>query len=158
MASWEHMDINTELDDAIVEDSYVDFSGLSVNPENLHTEFHATANHLQDVEQRHRQVLVTAGMIPEEHIANIEPSMKLKWMVEELNGRMNPDGLTIPLLGINFDELSIYSKEEASSIEVKIAIKDGESESFERVFNIPKDTVKNNISAHFINNRLQLRW
>ena len=159
MASWEHMSINTDSSELIIEDySKVETSGLTVNPESLHSEFHATANHLSEVEQRHRQVLVTAGMIPEEHIANVEPGMKLQWMVEELNGRIHPDGLTIPLIGINLNELQIFSKQESNKVEIRISIKEGQSQSFERVFNIPKDTLKDSISAHFINNRLHLRW
>jgi hypothetical protein len=159
MASWENMGINTDSNDLEIDDIISpDTSGLMINPESLHNEFHATVQHLSEVEQRHRQVLVTAGMIPEEHIANIEPTMKLQWMVEELNGRINPDGLVIPLLGININELQIFTKDETSNLNVKLSIIKGESETFERVFNIPKDTIKNAVSAHFLNNRLHLRW
>ena len=35
---------------------------------------------------------------------------KYKWMVEELNGRINPDGLTIPLMGIELEDFHLSSK------------------------------------------------
>ena len=79
MASWENIDINIDsnlIED--VEDNFIDTTGLTITPESLHYEFQSTAQHLKEVELRHKQVLVTAGMIPEEHISSIEPEMSLK--------------------------------------------------------------------------------
>ena len=159
MASWESIEIN--LDSELIEDvenEFIDTTGLTISPESLHEEFHTSANHLNEVEMRHKQVLVTAGMIPEEHISTVEPGMSLKWMVEELNGRMNPDGLSIPLMGVDLGDFEILLHDDDKFVNVKLSIKDGQTESFERTFNIPKDSMNNEISAHFINNRLYLRW
>ncbi|MDP6333809.1 MAG: hypothetical protein QF479_04160 [Candidatus Poseidoniaceae archaeon] len=159
MASWENLDINLDsnlIED--IEDEFVDTTGLTISPKSLHSEFHVGAQHLKEVEMRHKQVLVTAGMIPEEHISTVEPDMSLKWMVEELNGRMNPDGLSIPLMGVDLGDFQILFNDDERHINVKLSIKDGQTESFERTFNIPKDSMKNEVSAHFINNRLYLRW
>ena len=160
MASWESIDIN--LDSSLIEDiedEIIETTGLTITPDVLHNEFHSTAQHLKEVELRHKQVLVTAGMIPEEHISSVEPGMSLKWMVEELNGRMNPDGLSIPLMGVELSDFQLSVNDESDNfINVKLSIKDGKTESFERTFNIPKDSMKNEVNAHFINNRLYLRW
>ena len=160
MASWENIDIN--LDSSLIEDiedDFIDTTGLTITPESLHNEFHSAAQHLKEVELRHKQVLVTAGMIPEEHISSVEPGMSLKWMVEELNGRINPDGLSIPLMGVELSDFQLSLNDGNDGfINVKLSIKDGQSESFERTFNIPKDSMKNEVNAHFINNRLYLRW
>lgn len=159
MASWENIDINLDSDlIGEIEDEFIDTTGLNISPESLHSEFHSTALHLTEVEMRHKQVLVTAGMIPEEHVSTIEPGMSLKWMVEELNGRMNPDGLSIPLMGVDLGDFQVLFNNDERHINVKLSIKDGQTETFERTFNIPKDSMKNEISAHFINNRLYLRW
>jgi len=159
MASWENMDINLDSDlIGEIEDEFIDTTGLTISPESLHSEFHSTALHLTEVEMRHKQVLVTAGMIPEEHVSTIEPGMSLKWMVEELNGRMNPDGLSIPLMGGDLGDFQVLFNNDERHINVKLSIKDGQTETFERTFNIPKESMKNEISAHFINNRLYLRW
>ena len=159
MSSWEHIEVNTESEGLEeMEKEFIQTDGLAASPEQLHNEFHVNAEHLSEVEQRHKQVLVTSGMIPEEHLSWNEPSLSLKWMVEELNGRMNPDGLSIPLMGVDLGDFEILLHDDDKFVNVKLSIKDGQTESFERTFNIPKDSMNNEISAHFINNRLYLRW
>ena len=159
MASWENIEINLNSELIVdLEDEFIDTTGLTISPESLHNEFHSAAQHLKEVEMRHKQVLVTACMIPEEHVSTIEPGMSLKWMVEELNGRMNPDGLSIPLMGVDLGDFQVLFNNDERHINVKLSIKDGQTETFERTFNIPKDSMKNEISAHFINIRLYLRW
>tara|TARA_B000000565_G_C23779091_1_gene375228 strand:- start:1994 stop:2473 length:480 start_codon:yes stop_codon:yes gene_type:complete len=159
MSSWEDIEVSTETRDfEEIENEFIQTGGLSITPEKLHNEFHMNAEHLAEVEQRHKQVLVTSGMIPEEHIAWTEPSLSLKWMVEELNGRINPDGLTIPLMGIELEDFHLSSKIDEQNHNVKISINDGQNDNFERIFSIPKDSIKNELKAHFINNRLYLRW
>ena len=96
MTEWELVNLSDSKPETIVEDlSNTDAGGLESEVENLHTNFWQEANHLKEVENRHLQVLVSSGMIPEEHIANTEPSRKLDWFVNELNGKINPDGLSI---------------------------------------------------------------
>ena len=79
-------------------------------------------------------------------------------MVEELNGRMNPDGLSIPLMGVELGDFQLSTNHDDRYINVKLSIKSGHTESFERTFSIPKDSMNSQINAHFINNRLYLRW
>ena len=69
MASWENIDIN--LDSSLIEDiedEFIDTTGLTITPESLHNEFHSTAQHLKEVELRHKQVLVTAGTVSYTHL------------------------------------------------------------------------------------------
>tara|TARA_Y100000766_G_scaffold122357_1_gene105047 strand:+ start:469 stop:948 length:480 start_codon:yes stop_codon:yes gene_type:complete len=159
MASWEHIEVNTESEGIQdIEKDSIQTDGLAVTPEQLHSEFHVNAEHLSEVEQRHKQVLVTSGMIPEENLSWTEPSLSLKWMVEELNGRINPDGLSIPLMGVDLEDFQLSSKIDEHNFNVKISITHGENESLERIFSIPKDSINEQLKAHFINNRLYLRW
>ena len=105
---------------------------FDTNIETMHSDFMARATHLNEVENLHKQVLVTAGMIPEEHISHIEPSMKLKWLVDELNGRVNPDGLTIPMFGVEYQNIKIYSKETDNQTQIKIEIVEFDGQKFQR--------------------------
>ena len=71
MTEWELVNLSDSKPETIVEDlSNTDAGGLESEVENLHTNFWQEANHLKEVENRHLQVLVSSGMIPEEHIAN----------------------------------------------------------------------------------------
>ena len=133
MASWEHIEVNTESEGIQdIEKDFIQTDGLAVTPEQLHSEFHVNAEHLSEVEQRHKQVLVTSGMIPEENLSWNEPSLSLKWMVEELNGRVNPDGLSIPLMGVDLEDFQLSSKIDDQNHNIKISINHGENESLER--------------------------
>ena len=70
MSSWEHIEVNTESEGLEeMEKEFIQTDGLAASPEQLHNEFHVNAEHLSEVEQRHKQVLVTSGMIPEEHLS-----------------------------------------------------------------------------------------
>ncbi len=159
MSSWVHIEVNTESEGLEeMEKEFIQTDGLAASPEQLHNEFHVNAEHLSEVEQRHKQVLVTSGMIPEEHLSWSEPSLSLKWMVEELNGRVNPDGLTIPLMGIDLEDFQLSSKLVGEVQNVKISINQGQNDNFERIFSIPMESVKNELKANFVNNRLYLRW
>jgi len=71
MTEWELVDLSDSKPETIIEElSNTDAGGLDSEVENLHTNFWQEANHLKEVENRHLQVLVSSGMIPEEHIAN----------------------------------------------------------------------------------------
>ena len=124
----------------------------------MHTNFWQEANHLKEVENRHLQVLVSSGMIPEEHIANTEPSRKLDWFVNELNGRINPDGLSIPLKGLEIDDIEIYQMKTGEDTQIKLKFVEKDGQELERVLNIPSNNSESAIQANFFNNRLYLRW
>ena len=124
----------------------------------MHTNFWQEANHLKEVENRHLQVLVSSGMIPEEHIANTEPSRKLDWFVNELNGRINPDGLSIPLKGLEIDDIEIYQMKTGEDTQIKLKFIEKDGQELERVLNIPSNNSESAIQANFFNNRLYLRW
>ena len=159
MTEWELVNLSDSKPDKIVEDlSNTDAGGLESDVENLHTNFWQEANHLKEVENRHLQVLVSSGMIPEEHIANTEPSRKLDWFVNELNGRINPDGLSIPLKGLEIDDIEIYQMKTDESTQIKLKFIEKDGQELERVLNIPSNNNESAIQANFFNNRLYLRW
>ena len=159
MTEWELVNLSDSKPETIVEDlSNTDAGGLESEVENLHTNFWQEANHLKEVENRHLQVLVSSGMIPEEHIANTEPSRKLDWFVKELNGRINSDGLSIPLKGLEIDDIEIYQMKTGEDTQIKLKFIEKDGQELERVLNIPSNNSESAIQANFFNNRLYLRW
>ena len=159
MTDWELVDISDDKPESFVEDLQdLDYGGLESDVQNLHSNFWKDADHLTEVENRHLQVLVSSGMIPEDHIASTEPSRKLDWFVKELNGRLNPDGLSIPLKGLEIEDIEIYQKTSDNESAIKLNLTEKDGQELERIMNIPNDSPEFNIQANFFNNRLYLRW
>ncbi len=157
MASWEPLAVGTDnLQSRPEEHLEVDTNGLNAAVEDLHAEFHAQANHLSEVQSMHEHVLVSAGMLPETHLAETEPDRQLKWMVEALHGKVNPDGLTIPLLGVTAEDVQLYTRQQGEMTMLKLIVNDGDNEPLER--EMPLTNPSEEISAHYINGRLHLRW
>ncbi len=159
MTDWKLVDISDDKPESFVDDlENLDYGGLESDVQNLHTNFWKDADHLTEVEDRHLQVLVSSGMIPEDHIASTEPSRKLDWFVKELNGRLNPDGLSIPLKGLEIEDIEIYQKTSDNESTIKLNLTEKDGQELERIMNIPNDSSEFNIQANFFNNRLYLRW
>ena len=159
MTDWELVDIFDDKPELIVEEiDELDTGGLQSEVQDLHSNFWQEANHLKEVENRHLQVLVSSGMIPEDHISNTEPSRKLDWFVSELNGRVNPDGLSIPLKGLEIGDIEIHQMKNDDDVQIKLKLTEKDGQELERVFNVPNDSSGSNIRANFFNNRLYLRW
>ena len=159
MTDWKSVDISDTKPAIIVDEiDNLDAGGLQTEVDNLHANFWQEANHLKEVENRHLQVLVASGMIPEDHIANTEPSRKLDWFVTELNGRVNPDGLSIPLKGLEIGDIEIYQMKTDNDTQIKLKLIEKDGQELERVLNIPADGSESAIEANFFNNRLYLRW
>ena len=159
MTDWELVDISDDKPESFVKDlEDLDYGGLESDVQNLHSNFWNDAEHLAEVEDSHMQVLVSSGMIPEDHIASTDPSRKLDWFVKELNGRMNPDGLSIPLKGLEIDDIEIYQKTSDDETVIKLNLTEKDGQELERIMNIPNDSPEFNLQANFFNNRLYLRW
>ena len=159
MTDWELVDIFDDKPELIVEEiDELDTGGLQSEVQDLHSNFWQEANHLKEVENRHLQVLVSSGMIPEDHISNTEPSRKLDWFVSELNGRVNPDGLSIPLKGLEIGDIEIHQMKNDDDVQIKLKLTEKDGQELERVFNLPNDSSDSSVQANFFNNRLYLRW
>ena len=159
MTDWKLVDISDDKPESFVKDlDDLDYGGLESDVQNLHSNFWKDADHLTEVEDRHLQVLVSSGMIPEDHIASTEPSRKLDWFVKELNGRLNPDGLSIPLKGLEIGDIEIYQKTSDNESVIKLNLTEKDGQELERIMNIPNDSPEFNLQANFFNNRLYLRW
>ena len=122
----------------------------------LHEEFHVNNQHLSEVRDLHTRHLVTAGMIPETHIAKTNPERALAWLVEELNATKNPDGLTIPMKGVAEHELQITESGDENQKFIDISINNPIIGEFQRKIPIPKDS--SDWSANFVDGNLRLRW
>ncbi len=157
MASWEPLHMKTEIDEGEGHQTKGQaLTGLVAEPSLLHEQFHDSAEHLAEVQMNHQQVLAAAGMLPETHIAEVEPERRLAWMVDQLHGTLNPDGFTIPLHGADVNDIQLFTLHEQSQRQVKISIRELGHTDFERVLPLPSDAEE--VQAHFINGRLHLRW
>ena len=157
MSTWETVHLETESTAEISEESMdVKTLGLDAEPEQLHAEFHVEAGHLSEVQMNHQRVLVASGMIPESHLSEIEPERRLAWMVDQLHGTVNPDGLTIPLHGADDSDIQISTLNDEAQRQLRIVVKETGHDDLLRIFPIPAEAGE--IRAHFINGRLHLRW
>lgn len=77
-------------------------------------------------------------------------------MVEALHGKVNPDGLTIPLLGVTAEDVQLYTKQQGEVTLVKLVVHDGDNDPLER--EMPLSNLSEEITAHYMNGRLYLRW
>ena len=157
MASWKPLDVDTDSGpESPLGDEVANIQGLNPSVEALHASFHDAADHLNEVQSMHTQVLISAGMLPESHLAETEPDRQLKWMVEALHGTVNPDGLTIPLLGVTAKDVAVFTKKEGENTLLRLVSADGENDPLEREMTLPDSS--EDITAHYINGRLHLRW
>lgn len=156
MQQWQDLDISLENPKELLPEVPIS-NGLEVTPNLLHDQFQQQAEHLGEVTQLHAQVLATAAMLPETHIAEVQPQRQLEWVIKELHGRLNPDGLTVPLLGAEFNQIQLQVLRSENSATVKLTVAEEGNSSLERLMPLPEG-ITGQITAHFINGRLHLRW
>ena len=79
-------------------------------------------------------------------------------MIEELNGRVDPDGLSIPVKGLDIEDITIHkmTKDDETVIKLNFIEKDGQE--LQRELTIDSNSEDFNFQANFYNNRLYLRW
>ena len=150
MSEWKRLALTEDKEEKTHED---DFSSA---PQLLHQEFHEEAHHLHEVRAMHTHVLVQAGMLPETHLAEVDPSQRLDWILQELHGMRDPDGLTIPLKGVSSEDVEINIMSNDSETSVKLTIHEEGHQPFERVLPLMGEDL--NVRAHFVNGQLRLRW
>ena len=150
MSEWKRLELAED------ENEDTTSTDLSSVPQMLHQEFLQEADHLHEVQAMHTHVLVQAGMLPESHLAEVEPSQRLDWILQELHGMRDPDGLTIPLKGVSSDDVEISIMDNDSETSVKVTVREQGHESFERVLPLTGENL--NVKAHFVDGHLRLRW
>ena len=150
MSEWKRLALTEDKEEKTHEDD------LSSAPQLLHQEFHEEAHHLHEVRAMHTHVLVQAGMLPETHLAEVDPSHRLDWILQELHGMRDPDGLTIPLKGVSSEDVEINIMSNDSETSVKLTIHEEGHQPFERVLPLMGEDL--NVRAHFVNGQLRLRW
>jgi hypothetical protein len=111
---------------------------------------------MTEVQMNHQRVLVASGMIPESHLAEIEPERSLAWMVEQLHGTINPDGLIIPLHGADNSDIEVSTLNDETQRQLRLIVKEAGHDDLTRILPLPAQAGE--IQAHFINGRLHLRW
>ena len=155
MDEWQPLDMAT--DDAPVAPLAPATDGLSTEAAELQAAFETNSTHLDEVRARHMEVLVTAGMLPETGLSERHPERALAWVVEGINGRLDPDGLSIPLLGTNEEAIQLHVKATDEATLVKLDIDDSKGAPLVREFPLPADA-NATLQATFSQGRLHLRW
>lgn len=140
-----------ELPEVKIE-SEVAVDGLQASVQELHAAFEISTDHLAEVRDRHTMMLATAGEIPESQIMVIAPERRLKWMVEELNGRTHNGGFTIPLQGADSTMIDLTKGELEGNSILKLSV----GTEFVRLFPIPAAVA--NIQAKVEDGVLSLNW
>ncbi len=130
----------------------VSTTGLQVSPSELHAVFELAGDHLSEVRDRHKMVMVESGSLPESHLADIAPERRMKWIIEELNGIAHDRGFTIPLLGASDSEISLFKGEIDGHSILKLQV----NSDFIRKIPIPSDV--SSIKAKLENGLLKLDW
>lgn len=155
MDDWKDLEILTQ-NDALVEVEAAQ-DGLTSEPTQLHAQFEMSSEHLDEVRHRHTEVLVTAGMLPESNLAQTQPERALAWMVNSLNGRLNPHGLSIPLLGTSLEKIMLKSKTTEDATLVQLNVSEGEFEPLVKEFPLPQEASAS-LTATFLDGRLHISW
>ena len=150
MSEWKRLELTED------ENEDTTSTDLSSVPQMLHQEFLQEAHHLHEVQAMHTHVLVQAGMLPESHLAEVEPSQRLDWILQELHGMRDPDGLTIPLKGVSSDDVEISIMDNDSETSVKVTVREQGHEPFERILPLTGENL--DVKAHFVDGHLRLRW
>ena len=156
MDDWLHMEIDTTPP---VNEEHLEASldGLEVEASMLQAQFDSSSLHLEEVRQRHAEVLVTAGMLPETGLAAQHPERALSWVVNSINGRVNPDGLTIPLLGAELQQIQLKTKHTEETTLVQLRVEAGELPPLVRELPLPAEAASS-LQATFVDGQLHLRW
>ena len=150
MSEWKRLALTEDKEEKTHEED------LSSAPQLLHQEFHEEAHHLHEVRAMHTHVLVQAGMLPETHLAEVDPSQRLDWILQELHGMRDPDGLTIPMRGVSAEDVEINIMNTDSETNIKITIHESGHQPLERILPLKGENL--DIQAHFVNGQLRLRW
>ena len=155
MDEWQPLDMTSEDTASTALEPAID--GLSTDAANLQAAFETAPTHLDEVRARHTEVLVTAGMLPETGLADQHPERALSWIVQGINGRVDPDGLTIPLLGTHEEAIQLHVKATEDATLVKLNIHAPEGPPLVRELPLPADA-NATLQATFSQGRLHLRW
>jgi hypothetical protein len=156
MDEWTSLDVKTATSAESEAENEV-MTGLGIDAPALQAAFENRPSHLDEVKQRHLEVLVTAGMLPETGLADVHPDRALAWVVEGINGRVAPDGLTIPLLGTSPEQVHVKTKITEEATMVQLTVEDGEHPDLVRHLPLPTNAATT-LEATFSDGRLHLRW
>ena len=85
--------------------------GLAGEPHLHHANHLNSPRHLAEVQELHTRFLVSAGEIPESHLAEILPERRLKWLVDELGGILGDRRISIPLRGTTLGRVEVSKGE-----------------------------------------------
>jgi len=149
---WDSVEISEGEVDSIDQVTVIT-TGLSSEPSLLHAEHLGNLSHLSEVQELHSRFLVSAGELPETHLAEVLPERRLEWMVEELGGVLREREFTIPLRGTTLGRVEVSKGELHGHPAIKLALFDID---WEQVVTLPEGAGE--ISAIWDSGHLQIGW
>ena len=93
-------------------------------PDAAHQAFAETASHLEEVRFNHQKLLVGAGLVPETHLANIDPERQVQWLAESFNGKVTESGFSLPLLGLGEEDVGLSVSSDNGLFTLKMELGD----------------------------------
>lgn len=150
---WEPIPISEVESGQKIETAGLTPAGLSTNPGILHDRHLHSANHLAEVQEMHTRLLVSAGELPETHMAEIAPERRLAWVIEEMGGKLSPSGASIPLRGTSLGRIELSRGELHGHPALKLNLLD-----VDMVRTIPLPDEADLVSATWSAGELQLHW
>ncbi len=145
--AWQHVPIESK------DEIEVAMNDLTARPDLVHLDFINSLNHLREARMRHAHLLATAGIDAEEHIGEIEPNMRLDWIVESMNGRRHGKGLIIPMLGTTPEDIELLSDFSGKESRIKISIP---VHGFTQLLPLPEEVER--VRATFSKGNLSIEW
>jgi len=145
--AWEHVPIEIEEEVEVV------MNDLTARPELAHSEFISSVDHLREARMRHAHLLATAGIEAEEHVGNIDPDLRLDWIIESMNGRRHGNSLTIPMLGTTPEDIEILCDFSDTESRIMINIP---THGFTQLLPMPDEVER--VRATFSKGNLSIDW
>ena len=129
------------------------YAGLASMPHLLHAQHLSSIPHLAEVQEMHSRFLVSAGEIPESHLAEILPERRLEWMVAELGGIVGERRISIPLRGTTLGRVKVSTGEINGHPAMKLNLLDID---WQQTVTLPDDTSE--LTAIWDSGELHIGW
>ncbi|MBJ23550.1 MAG: hypothetical protein CMB64_02655 [Euryarchaeota archaeon] len=139
---WEPLNIDSNDIDSNPQEE-VNFGGLSVSPEVLHSNFYNQADHLSEAIANNNMISDITSEIPE----NTKYSQKMisvESFANEFNGSISKNRLQLPFRGIQKSQLKLEFSKIESTWGIKLSINsiETDSNSLIRTFLLPESSIK----------------
>ena len=135
---WKPLDISSQKSEE-TKDLKPNLNSLSTSPEDLHVAFFEQAQHLTEAIANQNHISEISGKIPE-HTNQSQKIISLESFVNEFNGFVSSNSLSLPFKGINQNQINIEYTNIESNWAIKLSINHSKTddELIQRTFLLPK--------------------